>query len=128
MTKTLATIADYGMGNVLSVSRAFERFDCEISITDSASAIENAQFLILPGVGAFPDGMSELERRGLIELVNRFAASCRCFLGICLGMQMMLDASEDFGTTKGLGLIPGKVAAIPKRDAQGHSHKIPHIG
>ena len=82
----------------------------------------------MPGVGAFADGMKELKRKNLLEPVLHFVSKDRPFLGICLGMQMMLDISEEFGVHKGLGLISGKVTMIPQTGLNGNSHKIPHIG
>jgi imidazole glycerol-phosphate synthase subunit HisH len=122
------TIIDYGIGNLLSVARAFEHCGAAPVVTGSPEAIRAAELLVLPGVGAFADGMQGLRDRGLIGPIKEFAASGRPFLGICLGMQMMLDAGEEFGLHEGLGLIPGKVVAIPSTGTDGRPHKIPHIG
>lgn len=122
------TIIDYGIGNLLSVARAFEHCGAETVVTGVPDAIETAERLVLPGVGAFADGMAGLRDRGLIDPIRKFAASNRPFLGICLGMQMMLDSGEEFGIHEGLGLIPGKIVPIPTTGADGTSHKIPHIG
>lgn len=122
------TVVDYGMGNLLSVMRAFEHCGAEVALADSPGEIERADRLVLPGVGAFADGMEGLGKRDLVEPVRAFAASGRPFLGICLGMQMMLEGSEEFGEHEGLGLIPGKVVAIPPTGTDGSPHKIPHIG
>ena len=83
---------------------------------------------MLPGVGAFADGMQGLRERGLIEPLRAYAASGRPMLGICLGMQMLASVSEEFGEHEGLGLIPGRVQAVPASDTQGRPQKIPHIG
>lgn len=122
------TVVDYGMGNLLSVARALEYCSAEVLITSDIEPIEHAELLVLPGVGSFPDGMAELHARGLIGPIRAFAGKGRPFLGICLGMQMMLDSSEEFGTHEGLGLIPGKNVAIPQTGTDGKPHKIPHIG
>jgi glutamine amidotransferase len=122
------TVVDYGIGNVMSVRRAFEHFGAEVVLTDSPAQIAEADRLVLPGVGAFADGMQGLRSRGLEEPIKRNIARDRPFLGICLGMQMMLDASEEFGEHTGLGIIPGKVVAIPAVGTDGKPHKIPHIG
>lgn len=122
------TVVDYGMGNLLSVTRAFEHCGATVLVTDDASKILAADYLILPGVGAFADGMKGLSSRGLVDPLKEFAAKGRPFLGICLGMQMMLDESEEFGASSGLSLIAGKVKAIPSVGADGLQHKIPHIG
>lgn len=122
------TIVDYGIGNLLSVARAFEHCGDSVVLTDDARKITCADYLVLPGVGAFADGMAGLIERGLVEPIMEFAAKERPFLGICLGMQMMLDESEEFGANEGLALIPGKVVAIPAASCDGAPHKIPHIG
>lgn len=122
------TIIDYGIGNLLSVSRAFQCCGADVIITDSPDTIVSSDSLVLPGVGAFADGMEGLRGKGLIDPIYEFAASGRPFLGICLGMQMMLQVSEEFGNHKGLGLIPGKVSAIPPTGTDGKTHKIPSIG
>ena len=113
---------------ILSVSRALEHCGAEVVLTDSPQAIVQADYLVLPGVGAFANGMDGLHTRGLIEPIQNFASKGRPFLGICLGMQMMLETSEEFGNHQGLGLIPGKVAAISNTSIDGNPHKIPHIG
>ena len=122
------TIVDYGVGNLLSVTLAFEKAGAEVVMAETPEAIAAADRLVLPGVGAFADGMQELASRGYVEPIREFAASGKPMIGICLGMQMLLDSSEDFGETRGLGLIPGRVVAIPPRGADGEPHKIPHIG
>jgi len=122
------TIIDYGAGNLFSVSRAIEQCGARPVVTDSAEAVMNAERLLLPGVGAFEDGMEGLRRTNLIDAIKTFARTGRPFLGICLGMQMMLDVSEEFGMFEGLGLIPGRVVPIPSTSLDGKNHKIPHIG
>jgi glutamine amidotransferase len=126
--KVTATIIDYGMGNLFSVNRAVEKCGAEAVLTDTAAGIDAAKWLILPGVGAFADGMEGLRSRGLIEPLRRYAASQRPLLGICLGMQMMLEVGYEFGTHEGLGLIPGRVEAVPTVSPSGSHHKVPHIG
>ncbi len=122
------TVIDYGIGNVLSVTRAFEHCGAEVELTCVPERIRDAEILVLPGVGAFADGMKGLRDRGLVEPIRRFAEKERYFLGICLGMQMMMDESEEFGNCEGLGLISGKVAEIERTTLEGLPHKIPHIG
>ncbi|MDO8470762.1 MAG: imidazole glycerol phosphate synthase subunit HisH [bacterium] len=121
-------IVDYGVGNVLSVQRAFAYVGAAAVITDSLDAIRSAKALVLPGVGAFGNAMAELEKRNLIDSIKEFAKSGRPFLGICLGMQMMMDGSEEFGFHKGLGFISGNVVKIADKDVDGNFHKIPHVG
>jgi len=122
------TIIDYGIGNLLSVSRAFTHCGAEPVLTGTPEGVLAAERLVLPGVGAFADGMAGLRERGLVEAVRQYAATGKPFLGICLGMQMMLDTGEEFGSHEGLGLIPGRVVPIPPTAADGSPHKIPHIG
>ncbi len=122
------TIIDYGIGNLFSVARAFEFFDAKIQISDDPKIILAAERLVLPGVGAFSDAMNGLCNRNITAAAQRYAEMQRPFLGICLGMQMMMDESDEFGTHKGLGLIKGRVEKIPDIDADGKSHKVPHVG
>src|SRR5436305_6508308 len=122
------TVIEYGIGNLYSVSRALERCGGEVTVTADSVQIEAASRLVLPGVGAFADGMRGLRERGLVEPIRRYAASGRPLLGICLGMQMLATASEEFGVHAGLDLIPGRVVAVPHRTVEGRPHKIPHIG
>lgn len=122
------TLVDHGMGNILSVQRAFEYCGAQVIISDKPRYIKNSDYLVLPGVGAFADGMKGLSERGLIKPIVDFASKERPFLGICLGMQMMMGKSEEFGIHEGLGLIPGSVVRIPDQDVHGLRQKIPHIG
>ncbi|MCP9451745.1 MAG: imidazole glycerol phosphate synthase subunit HisH [Nitrospira sp.] len=121
-------VVDYGMGNLYSIGRALEHLGASVQISDTAESIEEADRLVLPGVGAFADGMRELERRGLIKPLKKYIASGRPLLGICLGMQLLFEASEEFGEHRGLGLLPGRVVAVPETDVDGKPHKIPHMG
>jgi glutamine amidotransferase len=122
------TIVDYALGNLNSVSRACEHLGAEVQFAHDAETIRQAERLILPGVGSFHVGMKELRERNLVDALREYANDNRPLLGICLGMQMMLDVSEEFGEHQGLGLIPGRVRAIPAIDSNGIKQKIPHIG
>lgn len=122
------TILDYGIGNILSVSRAFEHCGARVITATDPKEVLNAEKLVLPGVGAFEDGMKGLQSAKLVEPLREYVKSGKPLLGICLGMQMLFDSSEEFGTHEGLGLIPGQVKAISETNTQGISHKIPHIG
>lgn len=124
---TVAVI-DYGLGNLFSVCRALERVGATAVVTDSPTEIGRAACAILPGVGAFRDGMNGLHERGLIEALRRYGASGRPLLGICLGMQLLFEVGDEFGRHEGLGLVPGPVVAIPPTGDDGTAHKIPHIG
>lgn len=121
------TIIDYGLSNLLSVQHAFARFGAETLLTSDPAEVLRADALVLPGVGAFRDGMAGLEKLGLIEPIRQKAAAGTPLLGICLGMQMLFDESEEFGLHKGLGLIPGRVVKIPGTDADGCPQRVPHI-
>jgi imidazole glycerol-phosphate synthase subunit HisH len=123
------TVLDYGIGNQLNVLRALEHCGASVKVVQKASAADvEAARLVLPGVGAFGDGMAELRSRGFDELVKRFAQTGRPFLGICVGMQVMFDASEEMGEHEGLGLLAGRVRAVPAVGTDGKPHRIPHIG
>jgi len=126
--KKQVTIIEHEMTNLRNVIMAFKYIDADVIVTDSYKKICEAERLVLPGVGAFPSGMAELKKKGLVESIINFAKTDRPFLGICLGMQMMFEYSEEFKTTKGLALIPGKVVAVPKTTIDAVKHKIPHIG
>lgn len=123
------TVLDYGIGNQLNVLRALEHCGASVKVVHKASAADgDAERMVLPGVGAFGDGMAELRARGFDELVRRFAETGRPFLGICVGMQVMFDASEEMGEHEGLGLLSGRVRAVPAVGTDGKPHRIPHIG
>lgn len=128
MTAPEVAIIDYGMGNLLSVRRGLEHCGARVTVTAEPSAILSASRVVLPGVGAFADGMNELRGTGLDAVVREVAARGIPLLGICLGMQMLLDESEEFGITAGLGLIPGRVVPVPSTTSEGRAQKIPHIG
>lgn len=122
------TVVDYGIGNLYSVSRAFESCGAAVALTSQPSEIATAERLILPGVGAFADGMSGLRERNLVEPILAYAATGRPLMGICLGMQMLASVGEEFGEHAGLDLIAGRVVPVPPADSDGRPHKIPHIG
>jgi glutamine amidotransferase len=126
--KPRVVVVDYGVGNLLSVTRAFESRGADVTVAGNAQAIPAAERLVIPGVGAFADGMAELERRGLVQPIRDYAATGRPLLGICLGMQLLFSESEEFGLRRGLGVLAGKVAAIPNQAADGKWRKTPHIG
>jgi imidazole glycerol-phosphate synthase subunit HisH len=123
----VVTVVDYGLGNLLSVRRAFERVGADTLLTEDPEEVRRADRLVLPGVGAFSDGMRELERRGLVDALRAYAQTGRPLLGICLGMHLLMDESDEFGRTEGLGVIPGRVVDI-RSLAPTRSPKVPHIG
>jgi imidazole glycerol-phosphate synthase subunit HisH len=125
---TKIIIIDYGVGNLLSVHRAVEFCGFNATISSDTDTILDASHIILAGVGAFKSGMSELKDRGLVEPIMAAANRGTPFLGICLGMQMLMERSEEFGSSDGLGIIPGEAIAIPKHNLSGEPQKTPHIG
>ena len=122
------TVIDYGVGNLLSVSRGLEHCGAKVNISSDPEFILKSKKVILPGVGAFPNGMRALIELGLDIVIKEVVKNEVPLLGICLGMQLLLDESEEFGITKGLGVIPGKVVPIPNKSVDGEIQKIPHIG
>jgi imidazole glycerol-phosphate synthase subunit HisH len=121
-------VVDYGVGNLLSVTRALEHCGAAPRISSDPAEVRRAERLVLPGVGAFEACMSSLKGSGLDEPVLEFIASERPLFGICVGMQMLLEVGEEFGLHQGLGVIKGRVSRIPDRDSGGAKLKIPHIG
>ena len=128
MSKGYVAIIDYGVGNLLSVKRGFEYCDAVVKVTADLDIIKKASRVVLPGVGAFSDGMTALNHLGISDTILDIAAKGIPLLGICLGMQMLLDESEEFGFSKGLGLISGKVIPVPSLTVENEQQKIPHIG
>lgn len=120
----MIAIIDYGMGNLRSVSKAFEAVGHQAVVTRDARVIGNASHVVLPGVGAFGDCMANIEQYGLVGAIRASIQSGKPFLGICLGLQLLFTESEEFGPHKGLDIIPGKV----RRFAAGPALKVPHIG
>ena len=121
-------VVDYGMCNIKSVQRGFKKVGATVLITSDPEVIVSASHLVLPGVGAFGDGMKGLNDAGVIPAINEFTQAGKPLLGICLGMQMFLDKSEEHGEHMGLGYIPGIVTAIPQQEGGIHVRKTPHIG
>ncbi len=117
-------IIDYGMGNLKNVRNAFIFLGYDAKITGNYKDIENATHLILPGVGGFKDAMSTLKRKGLAEPVKDAISAGNNFLGICLGMQLLFETSEEFGYSEGLGILKGKVIKFDESVVP----LMPHIG
>ena len=120
----MIAIVDYQMGNLRSVQKAFERVGHQAVITDDPHQIEQAERIVLPGVGAFADAMRELNRRELVEPIRAAIEADKPFLGICLGLQLLFDVSYEDGEHAGLGIVPGKVVRfdLPRQ------WKVPHMG
>ena len=121
-------IVDYGLGNLYSLSNAFRYCGQEVKICSDAKELMGADALILPGVGAFGDGMTRLIELGLKDAIRKFGDNDGLILGICLGMQLLMDNSEEFGFHKGLGLIEGFAKHISTLEGFDSTTKVPHIG
>ena len=119
----MIALIDYNMGNLLSVHKALESVGGDIEIVSKGSDLEKADAIVLPGVGNFGDGMEHLNSRGFSSAIKSFINSGKPFLGICLGLQMLLEKSEEAPRVEGLGIFPGEVIHFPKGD-----EKIPHMG
>lgn len=119
----MIAVIDYGMGNLRSVQKGFEKVGFNAVVTDERKMIEDASHLVLPGVGAFKDCMHNLKERGLVDPILKGIEKGKPFLGICLGLQLLFEKSEEFGSHEGLGLIKGKVVKFPKSEL-----KVPHMG
>jgi len=115
------------MGNLASVINAFEKVGADIAVESDPEKLQNYDKLILPGVGAFGDAMEHLKENGMDEAVKAYAKSGKPLLGICLGMQLLFESSEEFGSSQGLGLIDGKVVAFDEQKFD-HKLKVPHMG
>lgn len=118
-------VIDYGIGNVRSILNAFENQGADVFLTSSKDAILKSDGLVLPGVGAFSHGMNNLEYYDLVDVIKKYVVSGKPFMGICLGMQLLFEESEEFGQTPGLGLISGKVVKLPTKDDK--NEKLPHV-
>lgn len=104
----MIAIIDYGMGNLRSVQKGFEKVGHQATITNDPAVIRDAAKVILPGVGAFPDAMHELQRRELVEPIREAVAAGKPFLGICLGLQLLFEVGWEGGRHEGLGILPAK--------------------
>ena len=109
MNKSEVVIIDYGISNILSVQQGFEAIGVNVIVTSNTQVIEKAKYLVLPGVGAFRKAMEALHNLKLVNTIIKAANQGVPLLGICLGMQLLLDESDEFGLTEGLGLIPGRI-------------------
>jgi glutamine amidotransferase len=124
---TRVTVADYGLGNLFSVARALRVHGADVELTSDPDAVRSAERLVVPGVGAFRDGMAGLRSRGLVEPIREFIATGRPFLGICVGMQLLMAEGTEFGTTEGLGVFRGTVVTFGA-DGRPVNGKVPHVG
>ncbi|MEM0963045.1 MAG: imidazole glycerol phosphate synthase subunit HisH [Bacteroidota bacterium] len=126
----MTTIIDYGIGNLRSLAKAFAAAGVPVRRTDDPDLIAQSERLVLPGVGAFGACASEIQRRGLRDLVRQRAAEGVPLLGVCVGMQLLFEASEERGEHEGLGLLQGRVVRFTEdlTDATGQRLKVPHMG
>jgi glutamine amidotransferase len=127
MSKKQVSIIDYGASNMMNVQHAFEYMGVEVTIASTPEEIMLADRLVFPGVGSFPEAMFQIEQKGLSSAIIESAKNSP-FLGICLGMQLMLTDSSEFEKTKGLDLISGSVCALPKTNNKKQNLIIPHVG
>lgn len=121
-------VIDYGMGNLYSVEQALLRLGCHVTVTSDTHTLDEMDGLILPGVGAFPDAMHILKETGLDQFVQRISETNKPLLGICLGMQLLYEESEENGLTKGLGLLKGRIRKFPAITASSEIVRVPHMG
>ncbi len=119
----MIALVDYGMGNLLSVHKALEYLNADIEITGKPADLAKADSVILPGVGNFGEGVEHLNSSGLADSIKKFIDTGKPYLGICLGMQMLMESSEEAPNVKGLGVFKGKVIKFPKNEL-----KVPHMG
>jgi glutamine amidotransferase len=119
-------IVDYNMGNLASVNNAFKKIGADAEIVSDADKLKNYDKLIFPGVGAFGDAMEHLKSSGLDAAMREFVKSGKYVLGVCLGMQLLFESSEEFGEHEGLGIIPGSVVRFDQKIEK--THKVPHMG
>ena len=122
----MVAIVDYGVGNLFSLVSSLSAIGIEAIVTSDKTVIEKADRIILPGVGAFGDAAQKLSQSGLKEVVIEQAKKGKPLLGICLGMQMLLEKSFEYGEHQGLGLIKGEIRPI--KDVIPSNFKVPHIG
>jgi glutamine amidotransferase len=125
----MIAIIDYGMGNLRSVQKGFEKVGLEAVVTSDPRVVLEAAKVVLPGVGAFRDCMRNLEQGGFVEPILKVVREGRPFLGICLGLQLLFTESEEFGLHKGLDIIPGRVVRFPEGMTEnGKKLAVPHMG
>ncbi|MCH4827152.1 MAG: imidazole glycerol phosphate synthase subunit HisH [Planococcus sp. (in: firmicutes)] len=116
-------IIDYGMGNLFSVEQALKKLECTVIVSDDPAVLGEAEGILLPGVGAFPDAMELLNQKGLSEFIQSLPSKNIPLLGICLGMQLLYEDSSEVKPTKGLGLLEGQIRRFEKG-----TYRIPHMG
>lgn len=128
MSTQKITLLDYGMCNMLNVARALEYAGADVHVTHDPKEAVAAERLVVPGVGAFSECIRAVNKLGHGDAILEFVESGRPMLGICVGMQILFEASEEFGETPGLGILPGRVRIVPNITASGAPQRVPHIG
>ena len=127
----MIAVIDYGMGNLRSVQKSLEFVGAKVVVTHDPDLILNADSVVLPGVGSFKDCMSNLKELNLIGPIRKFIDGGKPFLGICLGLQVLFEESEEYGPVAGLGILPGKVVKFSRNISEtknGQLIKVPHMG
>jgi len=130
MSRTLPRVAvlDFGAGNLRSVCKALQRSGLRAEVCGDPEALRRADGVVLPGVGAFADAARSLREKGLDDAVREAITVGRPYLGLCLGLQLLFDESDEHGVTPGLGLLAGRVERFPSLDSEGRALRVPHIG
>ncbi len=124
----MVAIIDYDAGNIKSVEKAFDYLGADVVVTRDKKEIFKADHVVLPGVGAFGDAMKRIDEYGLKSAILEIVENKTPFMGICLGQQLLFDSSEESEGVAGLGILRGKIVAIPEADKDGNRYKIPQIG
>ena len=127
----MIAVIDYGMGNLRSVQKSLEFVGAKVFVTHDPDLILNADSVVLPGVGSFKDCMSNLKELNLIDPIHKFIDGGKPFLGICLGLQVLFEESEEYGPVAGLGILPGKVVKFSRNISKTKNDqliKVPHMG
>lgn len=120
-------ILDYELGNLFSVRQALENIGLNVKISKEPADLKDADAAVLPGVGAFADAMKNLQNAGLVEGIHEYIDSGKPFMGVCLGLQLLFTNSDEFGSTKGLGVLPGTVTKFQNIDKHGKKIRVPQI-
>jgi glutamine amidotransferase len=127
MSRPQVAIIDLGIGNLQSVKRALEEVGAEVVLTSQISILASAQRILLPGVGAYGAAISQLNERNIAQIIRKKTSEGVPLLGICLGMQLLFETSEEFGSHEGLGLMQGRVVPLPSKNNNGELLKAPHM-
>lgn len=128
MSHSKTVIVDYGLGNLFSIRNAIAHLGGEVEFSADPEVVRNADRVVLPGVGAFGEGMTQLTKRDLVPAISDFVSTGRPLIGICLGMQLLMSESEELGLHQGLGLVQGRVVQFTLPANNGDRYKVPHIG